>query len=90
MAQYVLYLDSESKWWHPAITTSLCQEKQSYKIKTIDGVIYQKTQEHLKPYTPQNKWPMAQPDHKQPMVQPMEQPHHKQPMKKTNGTTRPQ
>ena len=66
---HVIFQDSASKWWHPAIITSLCQEKQSCKIKTTDGVIYQKTQAHLKSYTPQNKQPMAQPDHKQPMVQ---------------------
>ena len=67
VGQHVMYQDSANKQWHPAIITSLCQEKQSYKIKTTDGVIYWKTQVHFKPYTPQNKMaqPMAQPDHNQ-------------------------
>ena len=54
VGQYVMYQDSASKQWHPAIITSLCQEKQCYKIRTTDGLIYQKTQAHLKPYTLQN------------------------------------
>ena len=33
----------------------LMQEKQSYKIKTKDGAIYNKTKAHLKPYTPQKQ-----------------------------------
>ena len=53
---------------YPAIITSLCQEKECYKVKTSDGVIYQKIQAHIKPYTHQNKMaqPMAQPVHNQP------------------------
>ena len=73
----LLYQDSVSKQWHPAIITSLCQEKQSFKIETSDGVIYRKTQVHLKPYTPQNKNAqasqsvshlMAQSDHRWPVA----------------------
>ena len=55
VGQHVMYQDSVTKWWHPAIITSSCQDKRNYKIKTSDGVFYQKTQAHLKPYTPQNK-----------------------------------
>ena len=53
--QTVRYQDTTSKQWYPAIFTSLCPEKRSYKIKTSDGVSYQKTQTHIKPYTQQNK-----------------------------------
>ena len=76
VGQQVMYQDSVTKWWHPTIITSLCQEKQSYKIKTSDSVLYQKTQVHLKPYTSQDKnaqstWPVTQliakPDHKKPL-----------------------
>ena len=42
VGQHVMYEDSASKQWHPAVITSLCEEKQSYKVKTTDGVIYQK------------------------------------------------
>ena len=30
VGQHVMFLDSASKQWHPAIITSLCQEKHSY------------------------------------------------------------
>ena len=42
VGQHVMYQDSESKQWHPAIITGLCQDERSYMIKTIDGIIYQK------------------------------------------------
>ena len=40
VGQSVMYQDSVTKQWHPAIITSLCQEKRSYKIKTNDGIFY--------------------------------------------------
>ena len=40
VGQHVMYQDSVTKLWHPAIITSLCQEKQSYKIKNSEGVFY--------------------------------------------------
>ena len=40
VTQPVMFQDSASKQWHQATITSLCQEKQSYMIKTKDGVIY--------------------------------------------------
>ena len=73
VGQSVMYRDSMNMRWHPAVITSLCQEKRSYKITTSDGVVYRKTQAHLKPYTSQNKNAestqtvaqlMAQSDHK--------------------------
>ena len=54
IGQSVMYQDSVTKGWHAAFIASLCQEKRSYKITTSDGVVYRKTQPHLKPYTPQN------------------------------------
>ena len=76
VGQHVMYQDSASKQLHPAIITSLCQEKQSYKIKITEGVVYWKTQVNLKPYTPQNK--MAHPGHNQPVAQPITQPDQNQ------------
>ena len=55
VGQHVMYQDSTSKHWYPAIIDSFCSEPRSYKIITRDGIIYRKTQSHLKPFTPQNK-----------------------------------
>ena len=51
VGQNVMYQDSVTKQWHPAVITSLCQEKRSYKITTSDSVEYRKIQAHLKPST---------------------------------------
>ena len=51
----VMYQDSMSKRWFPAVITSRCKEPRSYKIMTREGVMYRKTQVHLKPYRPQSK-----------------------------------
>ena len=50
MGQSVMYLNPVNKRWYPATIISLCQEPQSCKIKTDDGTIYRKTQNHLKMY----------------------------------------
>ena len=50
IGQSVMYLNPTNRRWYPATITSLCQEPQSYKIKTDDGTIYRKTQNHLKLY----------------------------------------
>ena len=50
----VMYKDPVTKRWYPATITSLCQEPRSYKIRTRDGIIYRKMQNHLKPYHPQH------------------------------------
>ena len=49
-----MYQDSTSKHWFPAVIQSLCCEPRSYKILTRDGIVYRKTQSHLKPFTLQN------------------------------------
>ena len=48
--QAVMYQDSTSKCWFPAIITRLCKESISYIITTKDGVKYRKTQVQMKPY----------------------------------------
>ena len=55
IGQDVMYQDTISKRWFLAVITSRCKEPGSYKIKARDGVIYRKTQVHLKPYRPQSK-----------------------------------
>ena len=86
VGQSVMYQDSVTRFWHPTVIKSLCQEKTSYMITTIDGVVYRKMQAHLKPYTPENRksqavqcvsQPMAQSDHMQPVKQLMAQSGHK-------------
>ena len=50
IGQNVMYLNAANRRWYPAIITSLCQESQSYKIKTGKDITYRKTQSHLKVY----------------------------------------
>ena len=59
----MMYQDSPSKHWYPAVIESLYSQPRSYKIITRDGIVYRKTLSHQKPFTPQNKCvstPMAQ------------------------------
>ena len=42
VGQHVMFQDSTSKHWYPAVIESLCPETRSYKIKTSDGVVYRK------------------------------------------------
>ena len=42
VAQQVMYQDSTSKYWYPAVIDSLCSEPRSYKIITRDCIVYRK------------------------------------------------
>ena len=55
VGQDVMYQDSTSRHWYPAVIESLCFELRNYKITTRDGIFYRKTQSHLKSYASQNK-----------------------------------
>ena len=55
VGQHVMFQDSTSKHWYPAVIKSLCPEPRCYKIITRGDVVYRKTQSHPKPITPQNK-----------------------------------
>ena len=46
VVQQVMYQDSGSKHWYPAVIDRLCPEPRSYKITTRDGIVYRKTQSH--------------------------------------------
>ena len=48
--QEVMYQDSVTKRWFLATIKALCPEPRSYQIQTTEGVIYTRTQNHLKPY----------------------------------------
>ena len=47
-----MYLDPTSKKWFPGTIIHLLDAKQSYLIKTPEGIEYRHTQQHLKPYKP--------------------------------------
>ena len=42
VGQDVMYQDSTSKHWYPAVIQSLCPEARSYKILTRDGIVNRK------------------------------------------------
>ena len=48
IGQEVMYQDSVTKRWFPATIKALCPEPRSYQIQTTKGVIYRRTQNHLK------------------------------------------
>ena len=54
VGQQVMYQDSVSEGWYPAIIDSSCPKPRSLKINTRHGITYRKAQSHLKPFTPQN------------------------------------
>ena len=39
VGQHVMFQDSTSKCWYPAVVASLCSEPRSYKIMTRDGIV---------------------------------------------------
>ena len=42
VGQHVMFQDSASKHWYPAVIESLCLEPRSYKISTGDGITSRK------------------------------------------------
>ena len=50
IGQEVMYQDSVTKRWFLATIKALCPEPRSYQIQTTEGVIYRRTQNHMKPY----------------------------------------
>ena len=55
IGQEVMYQDSVTKRWFLATIKALCPEPRSYQILTMKGVIYRRTQNHLKPYKSYHK-----------------------------------
>ena len=55
IGQEVMYQDSITKRWFPATIKALCPEPRSYQILKMKGVIYRRTQNHLKPYKSHQK-----------------------------------
>ena len=50
--QAVMYQDATTKKWYPATIVSQCEEPRSYIISKDEGILYRRTQKHLKPYYP--------------------------------------
>ena len=41
-----------TKKWFPVKIKELCLEPRSYQVETLEGIVYRRTQNHLKPFTP--------------------------------------
>ena len=72
IGQEVMHQDSVTKRWFPSTIKALCPEPRSYQIQTTKGVIYRRTQNHLKPYKSYQKTQKGEQlnqnnDHKQPL-----------------------
>ena len=57
IGQEVMCQDFITKRWFPTTIKALCPEPRSYQIETSEGVIYRRTQNHLKPYKSHQKTP---------------------------------
>ena len=57
IGQEVMCQDFVTKRWFPATIKTLCPEPRSYEIETSEGVIYRRTQNHIKPYKSHWKTP---------------------------------
>ena len=57
IGQEVMCQDFVTKRWFPTTIKALCPEPRSYQIETSEGVIYRRTQNHLKPYKSHQKTP---------------------------------
>ena len=57
IGQGVMCQDFVTKRWFPTTIKALCPEPRSYQIETSEGVIYRRTQNHLKPYKSHWKTP---------------------------------
>ena len=57
IGQEVMCQDLVTMRWFPTTIKALCPEPRSYQIETSEGVIYWRTQNHLKPYKSHWKTP---------------------------------
>ena len=55
IGQAVMYQNFATKQWFLATIKALYPEPRSYQIQTTEGVIYRRTQNHLKPYKSHQK-----------------------------------
>ena len=50
IGQDVMCQNPITKIWFPVKIKELCQEPRSYQIETLEGILYRRTQNHLKPF----------------------------------------
>ena len=52
IGQHVMCQSPITKGWFPVKFKALCPEPRSYQVEMPEGIIYRRTQNHLKPFTP--------------------------------------
>ena len=52
IGQDVMCQSPITKKWFPVKIKELCPEPRSYQVETPEGIVYRRTQNHLKPFTP--------------------------------------
>ena len=52
IGQDVMCQSPITKKWFPVKIKELCLEPRSYQVETPEGIVYRRTQNHLKPFTP--------------------------------------
>ena len=55
IGQDVMCQSPITKKWFPAKIKELCPEPRSYQVETLEGIVYRRTQHHLKPFTPSQR-----------------------------------
>ena len=52
IGQDVMCQSPITKKWFPVKIKELCLEPRSYQVEMLEGIVYRRTQNHLKPFTP--------------------------------------
>ena len=55
IGQDVMCQSPITKKWFPVKIKELCLEPRSYQVETPEGIVYRRTQNHLKPFTPSQR-----------------------------------
>ena len=55
IGQDVMCQSPITKKWFPVKIKELCPEPRSYQVETLEGIVYRRTQNHLKPFAPSQR-----------------------------------
>ena len=55
IGQDVMCQSPITKKWFPVKIKVLCPEPRSYQVETLEGIVYRRTQNHLKPFMPSQR-----------------------------------
>ena len=55
IGQDVMCQSPITKKWFPVKIKELCPEPRSYQVEMLEGIVYRRTQNHLKPFTPSQR-----------------------------------